>query len=271
MQNHQTFDSKWKNIAGRKKDEEFSIFVPPSEKPRTQRQFNLYNYYEFISSVIRGRGYKDAVEIGCGRGTIALYMTVYEKLRVICSDSEKSAIYLAMKNFVHFNSTAQFIIADAAKLPIPSESIDISVSIGLLEHLPVYREILKEQFRILRPGGVIISLNIPKKHSVQDLNRIYRFVYRLLKPSYPLKPDYFRNTDRPVDYLKQAEMVGFTNAYNVNVNPFPIFTPLLPRIELLVTLIYRFILGFRRIYSRYPFKTNYALSQAHFLVGFKKK
>lgn len=267
---HQTFDSKWKNISEKKKDEEFSIFVPPGKKPKTQRQFNLFNYHEFIKGVIKGRGYKDAIEIGCGRGTIALYLRIYEKLSLVCNDNEESAINLAKNNFTYFNADAKFVVSDASNLGLPDESLDMSVSIGLLEHLPNYDAILKEQFRVLKSGGVMISLNIPKKNSVQILNNLYRAVYRFFKPSYPLKPDYYRNSDMPADYIKNALSVGFKDVYTVNVNPFPLFTPLHPVLERVMTPLYRTILFLRRIYLPYPFKTSYSLSQAHFLVGFKK-
>lgn len=267
---HQTFDSKWKNISNKKKDEEFSIFVPPGKKPQTQRQFNLFNYYEFIHGVIQRKGYKDAIEIGCGRGTIALYLSLYEKLNVICNDSEESAILLAQENFEFFGSKGSFVVSDASKLPLQDGSVDVSVSIGLLEHLPEYASLLKEQYRILRPGGVMISLNIPRKKSVQNLNKIYRLIYRIFSPGVLLKPDYYRNEDVPDMYKNKAVDVGFENVYTINVNPFPIFTPLNSKLERLVTLLYRMMLGIRRIFLRYPFKTSYTLSQAHFLVGYKK-
>ena len=66
MGTHQSFEDKWKNVSGRKRHEEFSIFVPIGKKPKTQRQFNLYNYYEFVSSVIKGKKYNNAIEIKGG-------------------------------------------------------------------------------------------------------------------------------------------------------------------------------------------------------------
>jgi len=270
---HQNFDSKWKKIIGNKKFpkyEEFSIFVQPGKKPVTQRQFNLFSYYEFIRKVIENKGYTSAIEIGCGRGTMGLYLSLYQKLKVICCDSEQSAIDLAKGNFVHFNATADFLLADAGKLPLKDNSLDVSVTIGLLEHLENYDAVLSEQFRILKPGGTIIYLNIPKKFSIQKLNNVYRKFFGFLFPNYPLKPDYFRNTDKPEQYADRAREAGFTDVYTININPFPIITPLSPFFERFLTYTYRLIVFLRKIFMKYPFKTNYSLSQAHFLVGFKK-
>ena len=55
----------------------------------------------------------------------------------------------------------------------------------------------------------------------------------------------------------------------MNVCPYPIFTPLSIESDQRLTKIYRGSLAFRRMFMRYPFKSSYWCSQAHFLVGFK--
>jgi ubiquinone/menaquinone biosynthesis C-methylase UbiE len=267
---YQRFGDKWKQAGAGAPGEEFSIFVPKGDHPRTQRQVNLFNYYQFVHSIIKGRGYTSAIEIGCGRGTMSLYLNLYERLRVICNDADADAIALAKKNFELHQGTAEFILGDATALPIPDNSVDVAVSIGLLEHLDDYSPLLKEQFRILKPGGVMISLNIPKKISVQYLNKIYRAILHILKPSLILKADYYRNSGTPEQFAVKASQVGFQEVSTTNVNPFPLFTPLGGYAENILAVLYRAIIKIRRLYLAYPFKTTHALSQAHFLVGFKK-
>ncbi len=268
---HQTFHTKWDDTEKKTNQEEQSIFVDLGKKPVTQRQVNLYYYYQFIKSIIDKKEYKDAIEIGCGRGTIALYLALYERMNVICNDVEEKAIDIAKQNFSLHKQKATFIVGDAAKLPIPDQSVDVAVSIGLLEHLENYQQILQEQYRILRPGGVMISLNIPKKYSVQKLNNIYRFFLKLFHVPFPLKKDYFRNSDTPEMYATAAKKENFENVFTLNVNPFPIFTPIPYTCEKYIAAIYRMLLKIRSFFLSYPMKTNYFFSQAHFLVGFKKK
>ena len=268
---HQHFGTKWEQAHQHKPHEEWTLFVPQGKKSLTQRQFNLYNYYQFIHSIIDGKGYRNAVELGCGRGTLALYLHKYENMAVACTDVEQSAIDLARRNFEHHGGQAEFFVRDAAALGVPDNSYDVVVSIGLLEHLHDFVPVLKEEYRILKPGGVMISLNIPKKKSAQQLNEVYRWFLRRLGTSYELKPDYFRTAATPEEFKKQSADVGFVNLSTVNVNPYPIFVPISKKWEQRLAYVYRAINATRGLFMRYPFKTNRPCSQAHFLVGYKPK
>lgn len=270
MISNKPFDNKWTGILHKVKDEEFSIFVPDGQYPKTQRQMNLYQYHKFIESIIRGKSYKNALEMGCGRGTISLYLRTRNHLDVTLTDIEASAIELAKKNFKQMDERGTFIVADSQKIPLPDNSFDIVVSIGLLEHFDDYSSILKEKYRLLRPGGVVVSLNIPKKMSVQLLNTWYRKLLNIIGTKHELKKDYFRNTDMPDAYEKKAKDAGFSDISIIHVNPFPIFTPLSMSVERVLIYLYRAIILVRGIFMKYPYKTNYRASQAHFLVAYKK-
>lgn len=264
------FKKKWGNILkkGNYSDEK-TLFVPYGKKPVTQRQFNLLHYFEFISRKVSHGGYKTALEVGCGRGTIGLYLNKYLNFDVSLLDSSKEAIDLAKYNFNLYNGHGDFFVGDAQRLPFPDESFDVVVSIGLLEHLEAYKKALSEQYRILKKGGMMISLNIPQKKSIQFLNNIYRkILWKTSKKT--LQKDYYRNKDKPENYKKNAEKVGFSDVKVFYVNPFPLFTPVKGNTEQLLTLIYRSVYNIRRIFMKYPFRGSRILSQAHFLTGKKK-
>jgi len=69
-----------------------------------------------------------------------------------------------------------------------------------------------------------------------------------------------------VTIFKQA---GFKNISAADINPFPIFVPISMKRDLQIAKIYNFIIKIRAFFLKYPFKTNYILSQGHFLVGRK--
>jgi len=264
------FEQKWRSILkNNSHPDEKTIFVEEGEKPTTQRQFNLLHYFEFIQKKTDGKNYKTALEIGCGRGTIGLYLNKYLGMDVSLLDSSEDAINLAKYNFDLWKGKGNFFMENARKLPFQNESFDVVVSIGLLEHLSDYSTVLSEQFRVLKKGGVMISLNIPKKKSVQFLNDVYRFIVGKYKKR-TLQKDYFRNEDMPENYVEKTKASGFSDVKYFYVNPFPLFTPLGKRGEHILTLFYRGIYFLRGLFMKYPFRGSRMFSQAHFLTGKKK-
>ncbi|MDP7247347.1 MAG: class I SAM-dependent methyltransferase [Candidatus Peribacteraceae bacterium] len=267
------FHNKWAKIREGGKDsnlEERSIYVEKGNKPRTQRQLSLYYYFRFIQKHLEKIGAKKVIELGCGRGTIGLYCKTYMGLDVSLMDNEEDAIKIAREAFGSRNLDAEFIVGDALDSTIPENIYDATVSIGLAEHLDNVDDLYREQFRILRPGGVMVSLNIPKKFSVQELNVVMRSIkkiFGLYKDS--ARRDYYRNTFSAKEYEKFAKDVGFTDTKVTHVCPFPIYVPLLRSTDRLVTTIRRGILKIRSLVMRYPYKTNRVIAHAHFLVAFK--
>lgn len=265
------FDNKWKNINIKKSADEASLFVDKGGAPATQRQINLYWYYRFLKKILDGRNYKKGLEIGCGRGTMSLYLRKYENLDATLLDLEPSAIELAKENFKLHGAEGQFVVAPSDVTPFPDNGFDIVYSIGLLEHLKDYRKTLEECYRILKPGGAVVHLNIPAKWSCQNLNNIYKKILNFFTGKEYSGKDYWRNSDKPEDYTAAAEAAGFTDCKTVNVNPFPIFVPMPRRIDKKIALLYRFVIKIRSLFMEYPFETNYRLSQGHFLVGYKSR
>lgn len=49
------------------------------------------------------------------------------------------------------------ILADAEAMPLPSSSLGTVVSISVLEHIEHLDEVIREVFRVLRPGGLLVA------------------------------------------------------------------------------------------------------------------
>jgi len=272
-----SFSNKWKainkNFQNEDADEE-TLFVEKGKDPITQRQLNLFYYFLFIKNIFSNiENVNDVLEIGCGRGTLSLYLATYLRLTTSLQDVSGDAIDIAKKDFDKYNHKANFYIGDIINNTLPSDSYDAAVSIGLAEHFELkdVESLFREQHRLLRDGGVMISLNIPRKFSVQFLNEIMRFVKKIFgQYKEDIKKDYFRNSLEPIEYKKIAEKVGFKNIEITNVCPFPIYTPIKMTTDKKITKFNKFILKVKSLFQKYPYKTNYIMSQAHFLVGYKK-
>lgn len=270
--NYDSFSSKWEKINKEKNIvDEKTLYTEKEDTPVTQRQLNLYYYFLFISEIFKKDKIKEVLEVGCGRGTMSLFLASYLGIKVSMLDSEKNALDIARKSFDEHGLRADYYQADALSTSLGGESFDSVVSIGLAEHIDEVDKLYKEQCRLLRSGGVMISLNIPKKFSVQFLNDIMKFFkYLFLKKDEYEKNDYYRNKLKPKDYKRIAEKVGFKNVEITHVCPFPIYVPISIKIDKKITKMRKMILKMRKIFQKYPYKTNYFMSQGHFLVGYKK-
>jgi hypothetical protein len=119
-------------------------------------------------------------------------------------------------------------------------------------------------------GGAMISLNIPKKFSIQSLNTVMRFIKKLFGfHTEDIRKDYYRNILTPEDYKNAAIKAGFKNVEITHVCPFPIYTPIALSTDKKITAINKSILKIRGVFQKYPYKTNRLFAQAHFLVAYK--
>lgn len=266
------FHEKWAMLKEGTKDnrKEKFIYVEQGKTPATQRQLSLYNYFRFIERELKEINAKDVMEIGCGRGTIGLYLADYCDMNVSLMDNEEGAMKIAQEAFANHKLDATFIVGDALNMNLPDNSFDAIVSIGLAEHLDNVDELFAEQFRVLRPGGKMVSLNIPKKFSAQHLNTLLRMVKKILglyKDS--VHRDYYRNSFTAKQYEAFAKKVGFVDTKVTHVCPFPVLVPIRMSTDRLITGWRKLLLKIRGIVMKYPYKTNPIIAHAHFLVGTK--
>ena len=269
--NEYSFSSRWKSVKENEDDINVkSLFVDIGKKPIVQRQLNLYYYFLFIKNILNKIEAKKVLEVGCGRGTASLFIKKYLNLDTVLLDNAPDAIDIARKEFDKYGVQADFNVGDAFSTGFPDETFDATVSIGLAEHVEDVEGLFKEQYRVLKQGGAIVSLNIPKKFSIQFLNTAMRFfkkLFGLYKED--IRKDYYRNTLTAKDYKNAAINAGFRDVEVTYVCPFPIYTPLTLSSDKKVATFNRFILKIRNIFQKYPYKTNKLFAQAHFLVGYK--
>lgn len=242
-----SFHEKWRG------EQERSIFVPKGEKPKTQRQFFYRHYYEYIRGLVEKLP-ADAkiLEVGCGRGTICQYLREYDKRHnFYLVDNSQDALDLARENL---GGTPYVYLAEAEELPFDDESFDLVLSMGVVEHVGDPQRFYKEQFRVLKKGGICFSFNIPHKFSAQALNIFGQ-------------DSYHRTDTTKEEYVKILRDVGFVVTERFHVNPFPLFTPIPRSWERIITLLYRAIYAIRSLWFKYPLRGSKWLSQAHFIVA----
>jgi ubiquinone/menaquinone biosynthesis C-methylase UbiE len=92
----------------------------------------------------------DILEIGCGSGYGAVLLSHLRPKSYVGIDLMPEQIALAHQRRL---PNAEFMVQDAAQLPFADESKDVVVIFGVLHHIPPWRKVVSEIYRVLRRGG----------------------------------------------------------------------------------------------------------------------
>ena len=100
------------------------------------------------------------LETGCGTGRISLALA-RAGARVSCIDISPEAAALAKRLFGEAGVPIQVSVASLFELPFPSGRFDVVWNAGVLEHFsePERADALRELLRVVKPGGLVITLN----------------------------------------------------------------------------------------------------------------
>lgn len=100
-------------------------------------------------------------DLGCGTGYMA-HALVGLCTRLVCVDHSKGMLDEARKKLgpVPKSCQVEFRLGDLDALPIADGELDGCVSAMVLHHLPAMRDPLGEMFRVLKPGGRAVVLEL---------------------------------------------------------------------------------------------------------------
>jgi ubiquinone/menaquinone biosynthesis C-methylase UbiE len=94
----------------------------------------------------------DALEVGCGHGGGASYLTrTLRPAHYVALDLNPNGIEFCRRR--HRLAELEFVVGDAQDLPFPDQSFDAVINIESSIHYPDFRLFLTEVERVLRPGG----------------------------------------------------------------------------------------------------------------------
>jgi SAM-dependent methyltransferase len=115
---------------------------------------------------------RDVLEIGCGTGYGAQFLLEMEPKSYVGIDLMPEQIELARQRLLE---GAEFHIQDAADLSCFATAGKDTIAIfGVLHHIPVWRQVIQECARVLRPGGWLY-VEEPDGTFIQWWERLFRW------------------------------------------------------------------------------------------------
>lgn len=150
----------------------------------------------------------DIVELGCGIGaSIVPVAHAFPAARTYGVDVGASMLRYALARARHLGAAVHFVQDDAEHSRFADESFDLVYSCALLhETSPEGIEaVIRESRRLLRPGGVVVHLEVPQRYETMGL---WDKIRGEIEADYNNEPNW--KTAISIDYRAAFERAGFT-------------------------------------------------------------
>lgn len=114
--------------------------------------------YRAIAQEVIDSGARSVLDVGTGPGELAVQIARRARVRVVGVDLAPQMLASAFRRAVEakVEDRVEFVMADAAALPMRDGSVDLAVSSLSLHHWADPAAVLGELHRVVRPGGSVI-------------------------------------------------------------------------------------------------------------------
>lgn len=117
-----------------------------------RRRIFLDSLDKYLTKPLNGRE-RRILDMGCGTGTMLNYLSRYGNAEGI--DADEEAV-----RFCHERGVTQVRQVDSMPLPFEDNTFDLVAALDVIEHIDDDRGTLRELYRVLRPGGILM-LSVP--------------------------------------------------------------------------------------------------------------
>ncbi len=136
----------------------------PDHQPLVRHEEMLANM--FAVTPVKG---KKILEIGVGMGGDSVFLAT-KGARVTAVDFTKEALNILEENARKAGVHIDLIRADARSLPMKDDTFDVVFHQGFLEHFTRPLELILEQKRVLKPGGILV-VDVPQRYTTYTVKK----------------------------------------------------------------------------------------------------
>ncbi|HOW37177.1 MAG TPA: class I SAM-dependent methyltransferase [Candidatus Pacearchaeota archaeon] len=204
-------------------------FVEDFDKTRSESIF-LQEKHRFetklIQKAIKSIKKKEVqvLDVACGTGR--LLTEIIKSPRVIYTGLDTSPAMIKKLKEKNKSNRVKLVLADAAKMPFPNETFDVTFTYHLLWHIPLedQNKIIKEMIRVTKKGGLIVFDSLNKNFLLEKVRKLfglktdlemYRVNYQKIKMMiYPLNFKTDKLLDAPIKNKILFRILNILNKFN---------------------------------------------------------
>jgi ubiquinone/menaquinone biosynthesis C-methylase UbiE len=184
-----------------------------------------------LLDAIRKSPGKDVLEVGCGEGA-NIYNLRNTRKGYTGIDFSCSRIEFAKKNV-----RGTFAVGDGTSIKLKKSSFDIVFCRDVIHHVWEHEKLIKEMYKVCRPGGRIILI---ESNALNPVNLVFSLIFRKEHGMRKIYPGYIKRVFNKLKMDKNMS-IGYSEAYNLD------------------RLVFHYSMGFPKL-SKYSFIR--ALNQA---------
>jgi ubiquinone/menaquinone biosynthesis C-methylase UbiE len=132
-------------------------FARTADRMAVRQDARAAELAEQVRTFVLARGDERAIDVGTGAGALALALAPLVR-EVVGVDLVPELLELARERAAGI-ANAQFVEADATRLPFPDFSFDLAATMRTLHHVHRPELVVAELTRVARPGGHVLVVD----------------------------------------------------------------------------------------------------------------